>query len=210
MALALLAMLAIDGWLLYKRHRYTSEISRLRAGMSDVERRKTDMVLATEENRLRVMVELIRRQAQGDRQLHLSIAVDSGSMYLEREGAQLREMHVEVGAEKWVGQAPDTVKMTAPRGARTVERVLGPKDLWEVPRWVYTDRGLPEPSDRRVAGALGATAVVLSGGTVIYALPSGGPLSDSSYVLPGAIRARQADIKAIVPNLAPGTTVYFY
>ena len=210
MAVALALMLAIDGWLLYKRSRYTSEIERLRAGMTDVERRKTDMVLATEENRLRVMVELIRRQAQGDRDLHLSVAVDSGVMYLEREGAQLREMHVDVGPEKWVGQAPDTVKMTAPRGARTVERVLGSNDSWEVPRWVYADRGLPVPENRLIKGALGPAAIVLNGGTVIYALPQTGPLADSSYVLPGGVRAKSADVRAIVPNLAPGVTVYFY
>jgi phosphoribosylamine--glycine ligase len=62
----------------------------------------------------------------------------------------------------------------------------------------------------RLAGALGPAAIRLDGGTVIYSLPSVGPLNDSSYVLPGAIRVRASDLKAIVPNLRPGVAVYFY
>ena len=206
----LVSMVAIDGWLVYQRVRYAREISRLRAGMTDQERRKADMVVAAEQNRMRVALELMRRQANIDKDLHLSVAVDSGVMYLEREGALLREMPIDVGVEKRVGAASDTLKIAAPRGARTVERVLGPKDKWEVPKWVYIDRGLPVPEDRAVAGALGTGAIVLSGGAVIYAHPANGPLSDSSYVLPGAIRARTQDLRAIAPNLSPGMAVYLY
>ena len=206
----LLSMIAIDGWLIYQRVRYSREISRLRAGMTDQERRKADLVVAAEQNRMRVALELMRRQANIDKDLHLSVAVDSGVMYLEREGALLREMPVDVGPEKRVGTAPDTLKMVAPRGARTVERVLGAKDPWEIPKWVYVDRGLPVPEDRMVAGALGAGAIVLSGGAVIYSHPVSGPLSDSAYVLPGGIRARTQDLRAIAPNLTPGMSVYLY
>ena len=206
----LVSMIAIDGWLLYQRIRYEREIARLRAGMTDQERRKADMVVAAEQNRMRVALELMRRQANIDKDLHLSVAVDSGVMYLEREGALLREMPIDVGAEKRVGVAPDTLKIVAPRGARTVERVLGAKDRWEVPRWVYVDRGLPVPEERMVAGALGAGAIILSGGAVIYGHPATGPLSDSTYVLPGAIRARTQDLRAIAPNLTPGMSVYLY
>jgi hypothetical protein len=207
---ALVSMLAIDGWLVYQRIRYAREISRLRAGMTDQERRKADMVVAAEQNRMRVTLELMRRQANIDKDLHLSVAVDSGVMYLEREGALLREMPIEVGQEKRVGTAPDTLKIVAPRGARTVERVLGAKARWEVPKWVYLDRGLPVPDDRMVVGALGPGAIVLSGGAVIYGHPSQGPLADSTYVLPGAIKARSQDLRAIAPNLSPGMTVYLY
>jgi len=119
-------------------------------------------------------------------------------------------MPVDVGPEKRVGVAADTLKIVAPRGARTVERVLGAKDRWEIPKWVYVDRGLPVPDDRMVVGALGPGAIVLSGGAVIYSHPTGGPLSDSSYVLPGAIRARTQDLRAIAPNLTPGMAVYLY
>lgn len=206
----LMSMLAIDGWLIYQRVRYSRETTRLRTGMTDQERRKADMVVAAEENRMRVTLELMRRQANLDKDLHLSVAVDSGVMYLEREGALLREMPVDVGPEKSVGAAADTLKIVAPRGSRTVERVLTVKDKWEVPKWVYVDRGMPVPEDRAIAGALGAGAIVLSGGAVIYSHPTGGPLSDSSYVLPGAIRARTQDLRAIAPNLSPGMTVYLY
>ena len=61
-----------------------------------------------------------------------------------------------------------------------------------------------------VAGALGAGAIVLSGGAVIYTHPTSGPLSDTTYVMPGAIRARVQDLRAIAPNLTPGMSVYLY
>jgi hypothetical protein len=178
--------------------------------MSDMERRKADMVMTNEQSRMRVTLELMRRQANIDKELHLSVAVDSGVMYLEREGALLREMPIEVGPEKRVGSPPDTIRIAAPRGARTVERVLGANDRWEVPRWVFLDRGLPVPDDRVVKGVLGAGAIVLTGGAVIYSPPKEGPLSDSVYVLPGAIRARAQDLRAIAPNVTPGMSVYLY
>ena len=88
------------------------------------------------------MVELFKRQAKVDPSLHLSVSLDSSVMYLEREGALLREMPITVGPERRVGTPPDTVHIAAPRGKRTVEAVLGESDAWEVPAWVYADRGL--------------------------------------------------------------------
>jgi hypothetical protein len=210
MAVALATMLILDGWLMYKRVRYEREVERLRGGMTAFERQKADMILAADEHRLSVMLELIRRQSLGDKRLHLGVAVDSGRMFLERDGARLREMPVQVGPEKTVGVAPDTVRMVRPRGTRTVERVLTADDSWEVPAWVYTDRGLAVPAERGVKGALGPAAVLLSGGAVLYAPPSAGPLNDPAYVLPGSVRAREADLRAILPNVQPGMTVYFY
>ena len=159
----------------------------------------TDEILAQNENRLKVMVELFRRQAKVDPTLHLSVSLDSGVMYLQREGALLREMPITVGPERRVGTPPDTVHIAAPRGKRTVEQVLDETGVWEIPSWVYTDRGLP-PGETRMKGALGPAAVRLDGGTVIYSMPSVGPLNDSSYVLPGAIRVRASDLRAIAPN----------
>jgi hypothetical protein len=210
MTIALVAFLAIDVWLLRKRIRYRNEIERLRQEMTGLERSRTDAILARDENRLRLALELIRRQSRIDKDLHLSVTVDSGVMFLEREGAHLREMPIQIGPEKTVGAAPDTVRMVAPRGARTIERIIDEEGSWEVPAWVYTDRGLQPSTERTIKGALGPAAVVLSGGTVIYSMPSVGPLNDSSYVLPGSIRARAADLKAILPNLQNGMTVYFY
>ncbi len=200
---------ALDSYLLYQRATYAQEIQRLRSGMTAVERRSADLALAENENKLRVMVALIRRQAQGDRQLHLSVQVDSGVMTLEQDGVVLREMPIRVGPERRVGVPPDTVRMVAPRGTRTVEKLMTADSVWDVPKWIYADRGLPADSTR-VRGALGDAAVVLNGGTVIYGEPQTGPLADTSYVLPGGVRAREADIKAIGANLKPGTSVYFY
>ncbi len=208
--IALLFLIGMDIWIVAKRVRYASEIKRLREGMTGSERRKTDLILSTEENKLRVTIELLKRQARGDKALHLSLSVDSGALVLERESAVLRRMHVDMGPEKTVGTPPDTVRMTIPRGQRTVERILEAKDKWEVPLWVYSDRGLAAPADRSIRGALGGTAVVFTGGTVLYAMPSVGPLADSTYIMPGSVRAGVADLKAIAPNLSPGMTIYFY
>lgn len=203
-------VLGIDGYLLYKRTKYRAEIARLRAGMSEFEKGRADAVLASEEKQLQVMVELLRRQAKIDKEIHLAVSVDSAVMGLEREGAILRDMRVEVGPEKTVGASPDTVRMTTPRGTRSVQRVLGSEDRWEVPEWVYRDRGLAVPNNRKVRGALGPVAIVLEGGTVIYSMPLRGPLSDTAYVMPGAVRAKPDDLQAIVPNLVRGTKVYFF
>ena len=210
MSVALLVMLVASGLLLYKRITYQREIDRLRSGMTDVERRRADMLMESTENRFQVMVELIRRQALGDKELHLAVAVDSGIMRLQREGALLRDMRVVFGPEKVVGAAPDTVHMALPRGTRTIEKIIDGDDGWEVPRWVYEDRRLTVPEDRTVKGALGPAALVLNGGTVLYSMPSAGPLNDSSYVLPGSVRVRAEDLRAIKPNLKSGMRVYFY
>ena len=209
MTLAVLVFLAIDAWLILRYQRYQRETRELRASMTDVERRRTDEILAQNENRLKVMVELFKRQANVDPTLHLSVSLDSSVMYLQREGALLREMPITVGPERRVGTPPDTVHIAAPRGKRTVEQVLGETDAWDVPAWVYADRGIAS-GESRLQGALGPAAIRLDGGTVIYSLPSVGPLNDSSYVLPGAIRVRASDLKAIAPNLRPGVAVYFY
>jgi len=206
---AILLLLAADAWLITRYVRYRRETAELRGSMSDVERKRTDELLAQNENRLKVMVELFKRQANLDQTLHLSVSLDSGVMYLERDGALLREMPITVGPEKRVGVSPDTVHVAAPRGKRTVDRILGDSDAWDIPRWVYVDRGLA-PGDSVLAGALGPAAILLDGGTVIYSLPSVGPLNDSGYVLPGAIRARASDLRAIAPNLHPGVAVYIY
>lgn len=218
---ALLAMLAVvivvllvaDGWLLLKRRAYLAEAARMRAGLSQVERRQADAVLARNESRmerLRLELALLQRQALSDEHLHLTVSLDSAVMRLERDGAVLREMPVSIGPERQVGTGGDTVRLAVPRGSRTVERVLAADSAWEVPDWVYAERGIVPPADRVLRGALGPAAIVLSGGSVIYAMPSVGPLNDSAYVLPGAVRVRGDDLRVVVPNMRPGMTVYLY
>jgi hypothetical protein len=209
MTIAVVLFLAADAWLLTRYLRYQRETRELRASMTEVERNRSDALLAQEENRLKVMVELFKRQAKVDPSLHLSVSLDSGVMYLERDGALLREMPITIGPGKRVGTPPDTLHIATPRGKRTVEALLDETDAWRVPQWVFTDRGIPA-GDTLLEGALGPAALLLDGGTVIYSQPTVGPLNDSAYVLPGAIRVRASDLRAIAPNLRPGVAVYFY
>jgi hypothetical protein len=210
MGFSLVVLVALDVWVVRKRTRYVEEDARLRESMSTLQRQQADAIMSNEQNKFRMMIELVKKQAQIDKELHLAVPVDSGVMYLEQDGALLREMPVQVGPERRVGTPPDTVYMAAPRGTRTVERILGESDPWEVPAWVYADRGITPPADRTLKGALGPAAVVLVGGTIIYSTPTVGPLNDSSYVLPGSVRTRAGDLQAIAANLRPGMKVYFY
>jgi hypothetical protein len=177
--LALIALLGADGWLTYKGREYGEEAARLRRAMTGVERQRADVVFAANKDKVRVIVELARVQAEGDRDLHLSVAVDSGEMLLEREGAVLRAMPVRVGGEQLAGTAPDTVRVAPPRGMRTV-------------------------------ASADSTSVTLDGGTTIYAVPGSDELNDSAGVTAGNVRARATDLQAILPNLKPGMSVYFY
>lgn len=210
MTVAVLVMLAMDWWIIARRQRYEREILRLRSSMTDLERKRTDEIVSQEENKLRLAIELLRRQARLEGMLHLSVSVDSSVMSLEREGALLRKMPIQVGPERRVGISPDTVRLVPPRGVRTIARVMAVDEPWEIPEWVYADRGVAPPPDRSIRGALGPAAILLDGGALVYSLPSVGPLNDSGYVLPGAVRARAEDLQAILPNLSAGMRVYFY
>jgi len=118
---ALIAMLAIDGLLIVKRRAYAAEVARLHANMTDQERSKTEAIIEAENNKTRIALELARRQAKIEKTLHISIAVDSGKMYLEREGAVLREMAAAFGPEAKVG--PDSIPVVIPRGQMSVATI---------------------------------------------------------------------------------------
>lgn len=206
-------LVAADLVLVARWLRYRRETDRLLRSLTDVERERADLLAASATRREQMLSELLRRQASTDRTLHLAVSIDSGVMRLERDGARLREMRVAMGPEDpataadsaWSGGA-------APRllGTRTVERVLTAKDAWELPAAVFANRALPVPENRAIPGVLGRDALVLAGGTVIYALPDSGLLADSGYVLPGAVRVTRHDLRAIAPAITPGTTVYFF
>ncbi len=210
LVLLIALLVGANGWVITRWWRYSSETSRLRSNMSDVEKKRVDVEMADQQNRLRVMMELVRRQARGDLDLHLAVVVDSGLMRLQRSGAVLRAMQVRIGPERAIGSGPSAIRIVAPRGERTVARVITARQQWAVPMWVYRDRGLTAPNDTLVRGGLGPVGVVLSDGTVIYATPDAGPLADSSYVMPGSIRADRTDLRAIMENLNAGMKVYFY
>ena len=174
-----LLLLAGDMWLLYRRHAYSVETAGLRAKMTDAERKKSDFAVQSERDKVQLALELAKRQAHFDPRLHLSIAVDSGVMYLERDGALLRVMRVALAPAKVPGfktASGDTSAATLPRGQRTIQQV--------------------------VDGA--SPALVLNGDARIY---SG---TDADPVAAGNVRVDPADLKAILPNVSAGMTVYFY
>jgi hypothetical protein len=210
MVVGLVALVAIDGVLAFKRWQYGRETARLRGQMTEVERRRTDAIVESSANRTQLMVALARRDAVGDTGLNLAVSADKGTMYLQREGAQLREMPVKIGPEATVGAPPDEVRLAAPLGKRVVVRVVDSSYAWQVPAWVWTQRGQTPPADRRIEGALGSVAILLDGGAVIYSRPATGPLADDAHVLPGGVRAEAADLEAIRENLTAGMAAYFY
>jgi hypothetical protein len=210
MALGIAVLLLTDLVLVYKRVQYGRELVRMRASMTETERQRVDAIASSEENRLAIAVELGRREALGDTELHLAVDAENGLLYLERQGARLREMRVRLGPEATVGTPPDVVVLAPPLGKRTVARVVDGSYPWAVPEWVYVDRGWPVPGDRRIPGALGPLAIFLDSGAVLYSRPAVGPLRDVSYVLPGSVRAEAPDFEAIREILHPGMAVYFH
>lgn len=210
LTLLLVALVALDGLLLVRQGRYRTEAARLRAGMTDLERTRNDAILAADADRAMLMVEIMRRQAQGDAAIHLAVNTDSGFVALDRGGARLRTMPAQIGPERRVGTPPDTLRAVVPRGVRAIERLLTAADAYPLPSWLWVDRGLPVPTSLAEPGWTGNDAIVTTGGTLLYSLPSAGPLADDRYVMPGAIRLAAADLKAVRENLSTGTRVYFY
>ena len=129
--LALLAILTLDGFLIYKRSAYTEEVTRLRGAMTEAERAKTDAIVRAEEDKARIALELAKRQAKLEKTLHLSIALDSGRIYLEREGAILREMAALFGPETGITPGSDSLPAVIPRGQQTVARLESNKIVLE-------------------------------------------------------------------------------
>ncbi len=126
-ALVFLVLVVGDMWLFHRRQAYGTEISSLRASMTDAERKKSDFVVQSERAQVRLALELAKRQAHFDPRLHLSIAVDSGVMYLERDGALLRVMRVALAPAEVPGfrtARGDTSAATLPRGQRTVQQII--------------------------------------------------------------------------------------
>src|SRR5205085_3368278 len=120
LGLALMAMVGVDGWLLAKRVKYNHDVTQLREHMTSAERERTDAIVASEQNKLRIAIELAKRQAKFDKRLHLNVSVDSSRMYLTREGALLREMSVQFGPERTPSPNDSAPPEAIPRGERTI------------------------------------------------------------------------------------------
>jgi type III secretory pathway component EscV len=129
--LGLMLLLAVDGFLIYKRRAYDNEVARLRGQMTEAEREKTDAIVKAEENKTLIALALARRQAKIEKSLHLSVAIDSGRIYLEREGAILREMPARFGPERMVTQGADSIPVVIPRGQRRVVNVTDDRIVLE-------------------------------------------------------------------------------
>lgn len=121
--IGLIAILSLDTYLVHKRRVYTAEVSSLRGAMTDAERAKTDAIVAAEHDKARIALELAKRQAKMEKALHLAVSLDSGRIYLEREGAVLREMAALFGPEKGVTPGSDSVPVVIPRGEVNVARI---------------------------------------------------------------------------------------
>jgi hypothetical protein len=113
-------MIAVDAWLVAKRVKYNHDVAQLRAHMSEAERQRSDLIVQSEENKLRIAIELAKRQAKFDKRLHLNVSIDSSRMYLTREGALLREMPVQFGPERAAAESSSAPPAAIPRGERTV------------------------------------------------------------------------------------------
>jgi hypothetical protein len=120
LGLGLIAMIAVDGWLLVKRVKYNQDVKQIRDHMTQSERERSDLIVQSEQNKLRIAIELVKRQAKFDKKLHLNVSVDSSRMYLTREGAVLREMPVQFGPERTPSESSDAPPAAIPRGERTV------------------------------------------------------------------------------------------
>lgn len=210
LGLGIALLLLSDLVLVFERVRYGRELAMTSASLLETERQRVDAIAAAEESGLALAVELARREALGDAELHLAVDARSSVLYLERQGERLREMPVLMGSEATVGSIPDTVVLAPPLGKRSIARVVDGSYTWTVPEWVYGDRGSPVPAERRIPGALGPLTVFLDSGAVLYTRPAVGPLSEASYVLPGSVRMEAPDIEAIREILTPGMAVYFH
>jgi hypothetical protein len=120
LGLGLVAMIAVDVWLVAKRVKYNQDVKQLREHMTQAERERSDAIVQSEQNKLRIAIELAKRQALFNKKLHLNVAVDSSRMYLTREGALLREMAVQFGPERTPSESSDAPPAAIPRGERTV------------------------------------------------------------------------------------------
>src|SRR4051812_23465757 len=120
LGLGLMAMIAVDAWLIAKRVKYNNDVNQLRSHMTAAERQRSDLIVESEQNKLRIAIELAKRQAKFDPKLHLNVSVDSSKMYLTREGALLREMPVQFGPERPATDSSDGPPAAIPRGERTV------------------------------------------------------------------------------------------
>src|SRR6476660_3884235 len=67
LGLGLMAMIAVDGWLIAKRVKYNHDVTQLRSHMTEAERQRSDLIVESEQSKLRMAIELAKRQAKFDK-----------------------------------------------------------------------------------------------------------------------------------------------
>jgi hypothetical protein len=174
LGLGLASMVAVDGWLLAKRVKYNHDVKQLRQHMTEAERERTDVIVQSEQNKLRIAIELAKRQAKFDKKLHLNVSVDSARMYLTREGALLREMPVQFGPERPPSEASDAPPAAIPRGERTIADLSDAKIVLDGGTQILSSKTLNDstpipPGSLRVSSEdLKAIMPNLSAGMKVY------------------------------------------
>jgi hypothetical protein len=147
LGLGLVAMLAVDAWLVAKRIKYNHDVVDLRSHMTDAEKQRTDLIVQAEQNKLRIAIELAKRQAKFDPKLHLNVSIDSSRMYLTREGALLREIPVQFGPERPVSPGSDAPPAAIPRGERTVADLTDTKITLDGGAYILSSKSSNVTSD---------------------------------------------------------------
>lgn len=147
LGIALVTMIAVDGWLVFKRVKYNDDVAQLRAHMTEAERERSDVIVQSEQNKLRIAIELAKRQAKFDKRLHLNVSIDSSRMYLTREGALLREMPVQFGPERAASESSDAPPAAVPRGERTVADLSDTKITLDGGAYILTSKSADLAND---------------------------------------------------------------
>jgi hypothetical protein len=177
LGIGLAAMVTVDAWLLFKRVSYNRDVAQLRAHMTQAERERTDGIVQAEQNKLRIAIELAKRQAKFDKKLHLNVSIDSARMYLTREGALLREMPVQLGPERPASESSDAPPAAVPRGERTIADLSGDKITLDGGATIFTSKAsqltadttaIPPGSLRMSLEDLKAIMPNLSAGMKVY------------------------------------------
>jgi hypothetical protein len=174
LGLGLVSMIAVDGWLFAKRVKYNHDVKQLREHMTVAERERTDAIVQSEQNKLRIAIELAKRQAKFDKKLHLNVSVDSSRMYLTREGALLREMPVQFGPERPPSEASNAPPAAIPRGERTIADLSDTRIILDGGTEILSSKSLNDstpipPGSLRVASEdLQAIMPNLSAGMKVY------------------------------------------
>lgn len=119
-----LALLATAAFVWIERTA-NADTARWQAESARAQRLKRDLALEEDARKIDVVVALARRQARADGALHLTLAVDSALLRLERDRAELEVAPITWGPEGWVRLGADSIRARAPRGVHAVEAIEG-------------------------------------------------------------------------------------